>query len=674
MSSQPDLKRFGLDLGEELGRGATGIVYSARQLEVGNRAVAVKVFDPSLSQSVEALGREIEATSSLRHPNVVSVYDGNTASEPWFLVLELAEPEPPQLPIPLSSATSAGVKLASALAVAHDAGIVHGDVKPENILWHHGAEPLLGDFGTARVEARTRFRCDVGFTPLWSPPWIPELPADRASDVWSLAASLIWFHWQWEPPSIRWEQISPDLLDVFRAAMPDRPDPLLLGSEPAAEFGRRLQQCESGRGWATTPFPGGKHANWTPSDRSRATVPAAQLEEAPALAREAHGVSSQTVSSPADRESLSPAETAVGADRIPRPPNTKRVWLWRAIAGLLMLVVGGVVVFLITPMGDRLLGVADSSASDSGSEVDPGVEEEVTGPTADTSPAPPAVGAETTIAPEPGPSTGESATSSAQASFSSDLVSASDRNGQLDIFQHRIDGSVVAIVDRSIDDYAPSLSPDGTQVAFESNDGGSRAIYIVAVGGTSPPRRISPVASEAADPAWSPDGRSLAWASLAGGNWDIVVHDLDTGVELAVATSASDDRSPSWSPDGTHLAFRSDRSGNGDIYVLSIVDQSLRQVTDSPNEEDNPAISQGGVVAFERWIDGDVEVFTVASEADVAVRRTLRAGFDGSPAFDGDRLLFVERDGVESRILLDDGTSQFVLHSSAGLTQDLSSG
>ena len=658
MTDRPDLTRFGLELDEELGRGATGIVYRGRQIEVGNRAVAVKVFDPTLAQSVEALGREIEATSSLRHPNVVSVYDGNTASEPSFLVLELAEPRPPQLPIPLSSTLVVGVKLASALAVAHEAGIVHSDVKPDNILWHEGTEPLLGDFGTARVEARTRYRRDAGFTPLWSPPWVPASPADRLSDVWSLAASLIWFHWQWEPPSIHWEQISPDLVDVLRAAMPDRPDPDLLGPEPAAELGRRLQRVQSERGWPITPFPDGRHANWLPADRSRETVltPSSKAEVvAPRVARPP----SSPTSSTGQTAVPTPAPTAIGVDRASASERTRRRWRWKPLAALLITVAVGAAVLSTMPMGERLLGLADSSATDDG-EPQAALDGEgvgSNGTVVDATPAAPGIEPEPTASPGTTGSTASTDSATAVSSLTTELVWASDLQGDLDIYHRRPDGSVVPIVDRPIDDYAPSLSPDGTQVAFESNEGGSRAVYIAMIEGSDPPRRVSPLESEAAEPAWSPDGRSLAWASLAQGSWDIVVHDLDTGAERVVVTSASDDRSPAWSPDGTQLVFRSDRTGNGDIYLLSLTDQSLRQITTSPNEEDNPAVSRTGEVAFERRLDADVELFTVDSETETPTRRTIRSGFDGSPTFAGERLVFVRRDSGASQILLDDGTS-----------------
>ncbi len=714
MTAAPDLTRFGLELEEELGRGATGVVYRARQVEVGGRAVAVKVFDPSLAHSVESLGREIEATSSLRHPNVVAVYDGNTADEPRFLVLELADPAPPQLPLALSEATAVGVKLASALAVAHDAGIVHSDVKPENILWHNGVEPLLGDFGTARVEARTRYRDDAGFTPLWSPPWIPALPADPISDVWSLAASLIWFHWQWEPPDIQWEQISPELRDALAAAMPERPDLSGLGERhPAAEFGRRLQSCQSRRGWPMTQFPGGSHGNWTPGDRARSTIhtpgpppaahelPGQSSQSDPAVGQQPLASRAAPTGSPGERSPVpSPTQGTAGADDepaatparaetdepLPAPDLSNRGSgrrRWRVAATLALLgLVGAFVVFARMPMGERLLGLAESSASDDGEP--PGQlagGDNAESPRADTDPAAPdatAIGDEEDQsggsgvpgdAASPVPTANDDGSPSAAQPV--ELVSASDRQGDLDIYHHRADETVVPIVDRPSDDYAPSLSPDGSQVAFESNAAGSRAVYIATVGGTDPPRRISPPDSEAAEPAWSPDGRSLAWSSLAEGNWDIVVHDLDDGTERFVVTGASDDRNPAWSYDGTQLAFRSDRTGNGDIYVLDLDSQSLRQLTTSANEEDHPALSERGVVAFERRVDGDVELFTYDPGTGTETRRTIRSGYDGSPAFDGDRLLFVQRDSEGSQILIDDGGGPVVLHTSAGLTQDL---
>ncbi len=645
MTPLPDLSAFGLSLTERLGGGASGTVYAATQAGVGDRPVAVKVFNSAIFAGIESAEREIASTIRLRHPNLVAIHAGRTDAEPRFLVLERADPNPPALPLPLRTTVAVGVKLCSALAVAHDVGIVHSDIKPDNILWHNDAEPLLSDFGSARVEAMTRFRADIAHTPRWSPPWIPGRPADRISDVWSLAASLIWYHWEWEPGGIRWDDISPDLRQAFQPAMPSTPEESTLGDEPALDFGRLLQQCEVGRSWPMTTFPVGRQLDWTPEHRrSDGTLPMDDRGEA--------GLPSRTtvVASVAARPDKVVAELV---SPVRRHGRTRR-WLAATtiVTAIVVVVAGALLATGRWPnRGDGTAsGVALASGDARASTV------------TSTDVATDGTGNDGT--------TGEVQVAPDLAGPGAVMVAASDRHGNLDIYLHQPDGSVDVIVDSPGDDYAPSLSPDGLQVAFESNEGGTRAVYMAPVDRSTPPRRVSPEGSEAIEPAWSPDGDQIAWVSRDLGNWDIVIHDLTTATETVVVTSTSDDRSPRWSPDGASLVFRSDRTGSGDIYQLTLTTQAVRQVTTSPLQDDEPAVAADGSIALERRIDGDLEVFIV-DPAGEETRVTSRAGFDGSPAWDGTRLVYVRRHELESEIVVVSGNEETVVHRSAGITQDL---
>ena len=688
MTGGLDLSSHGLILGDVLGRGATGTVYQARQSGL-DRAVAVKVFDPALFGAAESLGREIESTKLLRHPNLVAVYGGATEVDPRFLILELADPDPPTWPLPLREMVTVGIKLCSALALAHGAGIIHSDIKPANIMWH-GGNPLLGDFGTARIEAITRYRSDLGFTPKWSPPWIPAASADRGSDVWSLAASLIWLHWGWDPPQIQWHEISPDLQEVFRLAMPPQAADLALGDEPALTLGHLLQQCQHGRQWPITSFPDSDQTNWSTAARHDPTVRSSGSPQAPDQATNEVSGAVQTRYAPGPPRSplsyrVAPEEVAdaVGGRALPgnqghnvsagvEKKRTRRGGRWWLIAVVGAAAIGAGASYGLLGTGGGLSMEADNPTTAAGDPPDQ-TSATTSESTAATSTAPSL--SETTITSRAdadgsgGDRAGGGATS---VTLQSELVVASDQQGDLDIYRHRPDGTVEPIVDRDANDYAPALSPDGGQVVFESNEGGTRAIYIAPTDGSSAPRRVSPLDVEAADPAWSPDGRRLLWSTRAAGNWDIALHDLDTNSEIVVVTGVSDDRHASWSPDGQAIVFRSDRSGNGDIYRLRLDDQSLRQVTSSASEDDNPSINADGLVAFERWVGTDVEVFTVPvdSEQDVT-RQTNHLGFDGSPTFDGDRLLYVRRDGRDSTIMLVTGGQAHELYTSSGLIQDI---
>jgi tetratricopeptide (TPR) repeat protein len=148
----------------ELGRGATGVVYLARDAEL-DREVAVKLLHPHLAgtERADALMKffhEARVMASLRHPNVVAVLDLDEAAR--RIVMELAaggtlrDVLRERGPRPLRRAIERHGQILSALAAAHRRGIVHCDLKPGNLMFRRdvdlpGVEVMLGDFGVAHL-------------------------------------------------------------------------------------------------------------------------------------------------------------------------------------------------------------------------------------------------------------------------------------------------------------------------------------------------------------------------------------------------------------------------------------------------------------------------------------------------------------------------------------------
>jgi serine/threonine protein kinase len=184
---------------ETLGVGATSRVLRGFDPMIG-RPVAVKLFPVELArgEARDRFLREARVVGQLSHPNVIILHDMGIeeATQTPYLVMELIDGTPLDrllekgtLPLPRACAWVAHA--AEALEAAHNRGVIHGDVKPANLLITGDGKVKLTDFGMARVAKR-----DAGDTPLLGTPayWCPEQimgrPQDARSDIFSLGIVL----------------------------------------------------------------------------------------------------------------------------------------------------------------------------------------------------------------------------------------------------------------------------------------------------------------------------------------------------------------------------------------------------------------------------------------------------------------------------------------------------
>ena len=247
------------------------VVYLAEDLK-HQRQVAIKIMKPSI---VEALGherflREIGIAARLNHPHVVPLFDSGRAAECLFYVMPYVKGESLRLrlsregQLPLDEALRLAREVASALAHAHQHGLVHRDVKPENILLADGIA-LVSDFGIAHsidvsADAQTRAGTGLG-TILGTPQYMsPEQACGEAvtasSDVYSLACvvfemltgqppfaassghSALRLHLTAEPPSV----------SALRPAVPSSLSRVIergLAKRPADRYGTAVQFAEA---------------------------------------------------------------------------------------------------------------------------------------------------------------------------------------------------------------------------------------------------------------------------------------------------------------------------------------------------------------------------------------------------------------------------------------------
>lgn len=144
----------------ELGRGGMGIVFRARD-ELLRRDVALKLLHEDVVGEVahrERILSEARAASALNHPGITTIYEVGEARGRLFIVMELVEGETLRHrlssgPFPVREAARLAVQIAGALDAAHSRSVIHGDIKPENIVVHREGGVKLFDFGIARQMA-----------------------------------------------------------------------------------------------------------------------------------------------------------------------------------------------------------------------------------------------------------------------------------------------------------------------------------------------------------------------------------------------------------------------------------------------------------------------------------------------------------------------------------------
>lgn len=201
----------------EIGRGGMGVVYSGRDTRL-DRAVAVKALPAELAADTNRLARlerEARVLASLSHPNIAALYGLEEQGGSKYLVMEMIEGETladrlRRGPLPVDEAIQACEQIAQGLEAAHDAGVIHRDLKPGNIKVLPDGRVKILDFGLAKeTVARPSSSADVTTSPtanftapataagqiMGTPGYLsPEQargkPLDKRTDIWSFGCVL----------------------------------------------------------------------------------------------------------------------------------------------------------------------------------------------------------------------------------------------------------------------------------------------------------------------------------------------------------------------------------------------------------------------------------------------------------------------------------------------------
>jgi len=634
------------EIRSQLGAGGMGEVYLALDSDL-NRKVALKVLPEDFATKPHAMQRfiqEAKAASGLNHPNIITIYEIGTEGGTYFIAAEFIDGETLRnyvlrSQLSVSKAIEIGLQVASALSTAHAAGIIHRDIKPDNIMLRRDGIVKVLDFGLAKLTERwttsdvdpdaatkaivqTQSGVIVGTTAYMSPEQTRALDVDTRTDIWSLGVVLYEMIAGVTPfkghtasdtsaailksdPTPLSEMLpeTPFELEriVSKALQKDRDERYQVIKDLELDLKALKRQFELG-------------ATQEPSIQSRATW----LVQSPHTARSTAAMS------------------RAASTTVEKPKTSKSLW----VALVVLIAVGGIAGwYLWQQLKTRTFQPSNLTVTQLTSRKN---------------------------------DLGETGTKHARFSPDGRLIAyASSKDGSSPIWLKQVTGGD-PFTNRSAEGNAasPVWSPDGQQLAFLSRREGQNGIWTMAAfGGASTlvknlerssrglvcwsksgliyfisqgnlyslnvtNQQVAQVSKF--DPAKpvergfsvSPDEQQIAYSDIQNGQSDIWVMPRAGGQPTRVTNDESEDSQPVWTPDGKKVLYSSKRNGIKQIFMTTLDNRPPVQLTTNDNNTDVLDVSSDGTKILYATGREELDLWSVNVDQSVESQLTFDTGIE----------------------------------------------
>ncbi|MBI4547738.1 MAG: PD40 domain-containing protein [Ignavibacteriae bacterium] len=557
---------------EKLGEGGMGVVYKAEDLKL-KRIVAIKFLPKKLSvhgEERERFEHEAQAASSLNHPNICTIYEIDEQAGETFIVMEYIEgitlrdwiqkkmvQAEGYRKLSIKETVEIAIQIADGLEKAHEKGIVHRDIKSENIMVTEDGRAKIMDFGLAKlkgVSKLTKTGSTVGTIAYMSPEQVEGLETDNRTDIFSFG--VLFYEMLTGSLPFRAEHEAALMYEIINMD----PKPLTEIRQSAdAELNRIVMKClekdrdvryQSMREVAVDLKRYKRDSEGRKLERPQAAVQAQELLSAKRrklpLAIAALVVLIGVVAAWFYFSSQVTKEPVVGetkVNRVTADPGLEDQPTWSPDGKFLAYTTderGNLDIVVLPLAGGQPIRIADTDAD------------------------------------EAEPSWSPDGTKLA-------FVSARDHGGRLsialatgplqsyiygkggDIFLiPALGGTPVKLVENG---YGPAWSPDGKNVVFRSARGGQWDLWIIPAGGGTP-KQLTNDPEQDYSPSWSPDGRWIIYGSLftAVTYFEIRVVATEGGEPRSLIKESSVVLKPALSPEGKFILFSSDRGGSFNLW------------------------------------------------------------------------------------------------------------